>query len=96
MKVLIHAADAASLERARSNARNLIREAPDAEIEIVVNAGAVAAAFDAPDETDDHLVLCSNTLKRLGREPREGLVRVPAAIVHLVRRQEEGWAYVRA
>ncbi|TFF22047.1 hypothetical protein E3C22_15485 [Jiella endophytica] len=96
MKVLIHAADAASLERARSNARNLIREGPDAEIEIVVNAGAVAAALDAPDETDDHLVLCSNTLKRLGREPREGLVRVPAAIVHLVRRQEEGWAYVRA
>ncbi|NDW05483.1 DsrE family protein [Jiella pacifica] len=96
MKVLIHAVDADSLERARSNARNLIRAVPDAAIEIVVNAGAVAAALDAPDETDGHLVLCSNTLKRLGREPREGLVRVPAAILHLVRRQGDGWAYVRA
>ena len=96
MKVVIHAADAPSLARARSNARNLRIEATDAEIEVVVNADAVPAALEAPDETDSYLVLCSNTLRRLGLEPREGLVRVPAAISHLVRRQEEGWAYIRA
>jgi NitT/TauT family transport system ATP-binding protein len=46
LRLLIHAPTVAALARARSNARNLLRADPTAEVEIVVNGGAVAAAIE--------------------------------------------------
>lgn len=96
LRVLLHAPDAESLARARSNAQNLRAAEPEAEIEIVVNAGAVAAALEAPHATDSYLRLCENTLARQQRIAPDHLVRVPAAVAHLARRQREGWVYIRA
>lgn len=96
LRVVIHAADAESLARARSNAANLKADVDDAEIEIVINAAAVAAAIETPHATDGHLRVCENTLRNKGLTAPADWARVPAAITHLVRRQQAGWAYVRA
>lgn len=94
-QLLIHAACADSLQRARNNARNLLLNTPDAEIEIVVNAGAVAAALSNEHETDSLLRVCENTLNNTQQQATTQTV-IPAAIVHLVKRQKQGWLYIRA
>ncbi len=97
MKLIIHAPTAAALERARSNARNLVAVHPEAEIRIVVNAGGVEAALDTPDpETDGFLTLCENTLNRKGLEPPSGIATTKVAVLLIAELQAEGWAYMRA
>ncbi|MBS63525.1 hypothetical protein [Salinisphaera sp.] len=96
LRLIIHAADAASLARARSNAANFLAAAPDAQVEIVINADAVEAAVDSPHDTDAHLRVCANTLKNKQIAAPDTLVRVAAAVVHIAERQRDGWAYMRA
>lgn len=96
VRLLIHAPTAGSLERGRRNLANLLKLAPDAEVELVVNAGAVAAALDTPHALDTHLRVCANTLIATGRTAPDGIPTVPAAVLHLAQRQAEGWAYLRA
>jgi len=97
LQLVIHAADEASLARARSNARNLLAAAPDARCEIVVNAEAVPAAIDLRDPlTDGLLILCGNTLRKKGLKAPVDLATVPAAVLHLAERQAAGWQYIRA
>ena len=95
LRVLLHAPTPGALDRARSNARNLLAAEPDATVEIVANADAVAHALANPDGTDEHLRVCERTLARTGASAG-GRRTVPAAVVHLARRQGEGWSYIRA
>ena len=96
VKLLIHAPTPEALVRARSNARNLLAAAPDAEVEIVVNAKGVGPALTpAGDASDGLLVYCANSLKAQGLDQPEGRV-VPAAVLYIAERQAEGWAYMRA
>lgn len=98
LNVVLHAPTASALQRARNNARNLQKEMPNAEIRIVVNAEAVAAALDTADDGVDGMTwVCPNTLARLGRALREPLKLLPgAAVLELVRIQQAGWVYIRA
>lgn len=96
VRLLIHAPTPASLERGRRNLANLLKAEPDAEVELVVNAGAVAAALDSPDALDAHLRVCRNTLTATGRQAPQGIVLVDAAVLHIAQRQQAGWAYLRA
>lgn len=96
LRVLLHAPTAEALARARRNAHNLSKARPDAEVLIVANAGAVAAALASPDETDPLLRLCRNSLAAQGLDNSAGLAEVEAAVVTLAERQAEGWAYIRA
>lgn len=96
LRLLIHAADEASLARARSNARNLLATEPDAAVEIVVNGPAVAAALATPDDTDRLLRLCANTLANQDLEAPPEIARVRAAVLYIAQRQRDGWAYMRA
>ncbi|MBT9385027.1 hypothetical protein KM176_14240 [Pseudooceanicola sp. CBS1P-1] len=97
LKVLLHVPEETALPRARANARNLLAAAPGTEVEIVVNAGAVAAALAQPDPgTDALLRLCANSLRGAGLSAPADLVVVPAAVLHLAQRQSEGWSYIRA
>lgn len=97
VKLLIHAPEPDALKRARANARNLLKEHPDAEVEIVVNAGAIKEALiSAGDVTDNQLVLCNNSLIAHDLEKPEYGVVVKAAVSHIVERQQQGWAYMRA
>lgn len=95
LRLLIHAPTAAALARARSNARNLLRAEPTAEVEIIANAGAVAVAIEA-GEIEPPLLLCGNSLATQGLvAPPEARI-VAAAVLHIATRQQEGWAYMQA
>lgn len=94
-RLVLHATCADSLTRARNNAKNLLLHEPSAKVEIVANAGAVAAALDSPQDNDSLLRLCGNTLKNTQREATTQQV-IPAAIVYLVQKQQEGWLYIHA
>ncbi|KIF79965.1 DsrE family protein [Noviherbaspirillum autotrophicum] len=97
LRVLIHAPTAASLVRARNNAANLLREAPDAQVRIIVNAEAVSAALDSPrSDTDSMTLVCANTLSKLGRMAPPPLQTVTAAILTIAEMQRDGWSYIRA
>jgi NitT/TauT family transport system ATP-binding protein len=96
VRVVIHAPTEAALQRARSNALNLLKEMPGAEIEIVVNADGVRAALSGEHASDGLLVFCRNTLDATGQSVTKGATVVPSAAAHLVRRQREGWIYIRA
>lgn len=96
LRVLLHAPTADGLARARRNARNLLNARPGAEVLIVANGGAVAAALAEPDDTDARLRLCRNSLKAQGLENPHGIAEVEAAVVTLAELQQDGWAYIRA
>lgn len=98
LKVVLHAPTADALQRARSNAGNLLRDEPDAHVRIVLNAQAVLAALDEPQAQLDAITwLCPNTLKRANRQNRAPLQVLPqGAIVELARLQQSGWVYIRA
>jgi len=95
-RLIIHAADEASLARARSNAANFLGAVDNPQVEIVVNAAAVAAAIEQPHDTDAYLRVCANTLRNKQIDAPDHLVQVAAAVVHIVERQRDGWAYIRA
>ncbi|MDA3920566.1 MAG: hypothetical protein PF501_07800 [Salinisphaera sp.] len=96
LRLIIHAPTENALTRARSNAANLLAAAPGAQIEIVVNGPGVAAALATPHESDPLLRVCGNTLSRMQRTLPDGLIGVPAAVLHIAERQRDGWAYMRA
>lgn len=96
LRVLIHAPTADALRRARRNAANLLQAEPHAQVAIVANAAAVAAALAEPHPTDVHLLLCANTLAATGVAAPPGLGVVPAAVLYLAQCQRDGWAYIRA
>jgi intracellular sulfur oxidation DsrE/DsrF family protein len=96
VRLIIHAPTAAALERGRRNLVNLLKLAPDAQVELVTNAGGVIAALGAPDPLDAHLRVCRNTLTANQLAAPEGITVVPAAVLHIAQRQAEGWAYMRA
>ena len=98
LRIVLHAPSTAALARARSNALNLRREAPDAEVRIVLNADAVAAALDTPHPRTDLLTwLCPNTLAKSGRSAADPLQVLPVgAVLALAQMQQQGWVYLRA
>lgn len=96
LRLIIHAPTPTALERGRRNLANLLKLAPDAEVELVINAGAVAAALSQPDPLDGHLRVCRNTLTANQLTAPDGIVVVPAAVLHIAQRQADGWGYMRA
>ena len=98
LRIVLHAPSAAALARARSNALNLRREAPSAEVRIVLNAEAVAAALDTPHPQADPLTwLCPNSLAQSGRSAAAPLQVLPVgAVLALAQWQQQGWIYLRA
>ncbi|HEX7387429.1 MAG TPA: hypothetical protein VF285_09175 [Castellaniella sp.] len=98
LKVILHAPTPAALERARNNAANLRRADPQADVRVIVNAQAVAAALDVVRADQDPITwLCPNTLTRIGRPAREPLqVLDKPAVLELALLQQAGWVYIRA
>lgn len=98
IRLLIHAPTADALSRARSNARNLLAAEPSAEVEIVVNAAGARAAVDGPPTPmgETAPILCANSLSAQNLAAPHGAIVVEAAVLHIARRQQEGWAYLRA
>lgn len=97
IRLLIHAPTPEALKRAQNNARNLLKLNDDAEVEIVVNGPAVAAAVQIIEsDIRARLVLCNNSLTRQQLEAPAGVRVVAAAVQYLALQQMQGWAYMRA
>lgn len=97
LKLLIHAPTKNALVRARRNLQNFLATEPQAEVELVANAGAAQMAIEQPDpKTDHYLVLCANSLRNTGLKIPSEHRTVAAAIQHIAKRQSEGWGYFRA
>lgn len=97
LRVLIHAPTANAVARAQNNALNLLKEVPQAEVRIIVNAEGIAAALDNPHTGTDHLTqVCANTLNRVQRAVAAPLQTVPAPISAIALMQRDGWCYIRA
>lgn len=88
---------------------NALAQVPDMQIEVVFHGQAVyammkdstqfASRIKAAKEKGVSLAVCNNSLKRLKIDPSqiasEGIV-VPSAVVELIRKQSEGWSYLKA
>lgn len=98
IRLILHAPSPASLERARNNAVNLRRADPEADVRIIVNAEAVAAALDVTHpEADACTWLCPNTLARINRKQRQPLQMLGgSAVLEIALMQGDGWAYIRS
>lgn len=98
LDIVLHAPDAEGLHRARMNAVNALRAAPQTQVRIIANAAAVAAALDTPHpDTDGLTYLCPNSLNALGRTAAAPLqVLCEPAVLALARLQKYGWAYIRS
>jgi len=96
IKVIIHAPTPDAVLRARSNAANLLKAEPDAQVKIVVNADGVVEAINDSSEMDSCTVFCSNSLKKHSLEAGDGHEVTPAGILLIVQLQQQGWAYIRA
>ena len=110
-KVVIQVSDAdpAKWNLALNNARNLQADlgAPNVDVEIVAyGPGIGMLKLDSPvggrvDEATAagvKVVACENTMKgqKLSRaEMLNGIGYVPAGVVELMSRQQQGWAYLR-
>lgn len=102
-------ADSASWNQAINVARNIQAAygKDDVAIELVVFGNGIGlATFDSPlasrlDETmaaGIEVAVCENTMKarKLKREDMNAKAGfVPAGVVELIKRQQEGWAYIR-
>lgn len=97
LQLVIHAPSLNAFARAQSNVRNLLLAYPNVDLELVVNSAALPDALDVNDAAIiERLVLCQNSLNAQQLTAPSHLKVVPAAIVYLAQRQQQGWGYVRA
>lgn len=93
-----------------NNMRNLISGMAPEQVDIKVVAYGPGIAFlkkDGPDTSDIqklesqhiHFMACGNAMKKEHVEAADlvpGIQIVPAGIVEVVRKQEQGWTYIKA
>jgi intracellular sulfur oxidation DsrE/DsrF family protein len=93
-----------------ANVENLVADFGEGnvEVELVVNAEGVLALLKVPDLHGPHIerlrakgvriCVCENSLRQMGLTKAallDGVETVPAGVGELVRKQAEGWAYIR-
>ena len=101
-------ADPAAHARVLRNVGNLLDALDDGSpIELVVHGPAIVAVVRGAGSAESlqsllgrgvRVAACQNTMDREGiraEDLAEGVTTVPSGIAQLVRRQREGWAYVR-
>ena len=87
---------------------NVLKESPDTKIEVVFHGGAITGLVQGssnyPEKVQEFLkkgvifAACNNSLKRYNIDPSKvlpGVIVVPVAILELVKKQEEGWSYIK-
>ncbi len=90
------------------NIRNLLKLLPDAEVEVVsygpgimmvAKTSSVAADITALQGQHVKFVACQNAMrarKLTVADLVDGVTPVPAGIVEVVTKEEEGWTYIKA
>ena len=109
LRAVIHVDETGKWPVAAANVANLLRDAGENGVQAAVLAngeavealrpgGDLAPALEQLAEKGVEVLACRNSLRSLNmaEEDLPGFVRVvPAGITELVRRQQEGWSYVR-
>lgn len=107
MKVIFHVDEPEKWQLTLENVRNFLTANPEAEIEVLANSAAVR--FYVQDATTNDLfkeligekvrfAACNNALRKFGYrsgELPEAVIVVPAGVVELAERQEQGFAYIK-
>ncbi len=96
----------AAVFRQVNNAKALV---PDLQVEVVFHGQAIlalmndstqfAARVKVAKEKGVTLAVCNNSLKRLKIDPSKLMAEttvVPSAVVELIKKQAEGWSYLKA
>lgn len=88
---------------------NALAQVPDMQIEVVFHGQAIFAMMKDSTQFESRiklakekgvtLAVCNNSLRRYKIDPSqikaEGIV-VPSAVVEIIRKQSEGWSYLKA
>jgi intracellular sulfur oxidation DsrE/DsrF family protein len=108
--VLIHIDDADEyrINIVLNNANNILSDLDNVKVEIVANARGYKLFIQDNNPYYDRLkelksmgvklVLCNNTLKGVGLKKDdliEGVELVPSGVGELVKKQAEGWSYIK-
>ena len=110
-KVVLQVSDAdpAKWNLALNNANNILHDLGKGNVDIEIVAygpgigmlkGDSKVAARLAQALDSNIVLdaCENTMRgqKLGKaDMYDGIAYVPAGVVHIMKRQREGWAYIR-
>lgn len=110
MKLIVHVNQPERWPVAVGAVTNLLADAPGTEVIVLIN-GAGAGVFQKDAASEDlgsglealvsqgvTMRVCRNALKANGIEPDEipdFVAAIPSGMTELVRRQEEGFAYVK-
>ena len=87
----------------------MLKESPDTKIEVVFFGDAITGLVQGsalyPEKVQQFLqkgvifAACNNSLRRYNIDPSKvlpaGVIVVPVAILELVKKQEEGWSYIK-
>jgi intracellular sulfur oxidation DsrE/DsrF family protein len=87
---------------------NVLKESPDTKIEVVYYSEAVTGLVQDSSYFGQKVqefqqkgvifAACNNSLKRYKIDPSKvlpGVIVVPVAILELVKKQEQGWSYIK-
>jgi intracellular sulfur oxidation DsrE/DsrF family protein len=102
-------ADTATTAGVFRQINNALAQVPDLQIEVVFHGQAIfgmvkdstifTSRIKAAKEKGVTLAVCNNSLKRYKVDPSKitsDAIIVPSAVVELIRKQSEGWSYLRA
>lgn len=102
-------ADTASTAAVFRQINNALVQVPDLQIEVVFHGQAIfgmvkdstifTSRIKAAKEKGVTLAVCNNSLKRYKVDPSNitsDAIVVPSAVVELIRKQSEGWSYLKA
>jgi intracellular sulfur oxidation DsrE/DsrF family protein len=87
---------------------NVLKESPDTKIEIVYHGNAITGVVQDSSYFSERVkefqqkgvvfAACNNSLRRFKIDPSKvlpGVVVVPVAILELIKKQEQGWSYIK-
>jgi len=102
-------ADTASTAGVFRQINNALAQVPDLQIEVVFHGQAIfgmvkdstifTSRIKAAKEKGVTLAVCNNSLRRYKVDPSQitpDAIVVPSAVVELIRKQSEGWSYLKA
>ncbi len=88
---------------------NVLNAAPDTKIEIIFHGNAVYAMLRDTGYNKQEIIklhqrgvlfaVCNNSLKKRNIDPKRVIEQafvVPSAFVEIIRKQQEGWSYIKA
>jgi Uncharacterized conserved protein len=107
LKVVIQVSDINNVVQSLKSCRNLINEIPDAVVEVVFHQSAIGAVVKGSSFEDDIrdlisrgviVVACRNSMRDRGIKESDlidGVTIVNAGVAEIVKRENEGWAYLK-